>query len=746
VYESHSYQFFITIFIILLVTQAKAFSCNFWGEQEDTLACILALDGFFLENRNIRASYGTSKYCSAFIKNVRCNNPDCTYLHYMGEPEDNFTKQEIQAGYVTSGRDVLARQQAQMAAAASINGTTRRRVGGGGPSGTGKVPTTPLFPAPVYEEPVRETKGAVFPTAAGTKPARAASVGSPSFSTAPTIATGFAAAAAAGVVSGAADSINLPATTQGATGLNKAARQVPQQPPSSLSPTAVPLYAPNSSNALTAASVVASTATSGGVHTGQQPTQQPHHTNLTPLTPLKRAASLPSKGAGKVVGKNIMPSNMSISPSSSLLTHSGVGAIGSSRRSNNSSPTLILHSPSNDSSPTQESSGVIGGLTIIGGSNGPQVIGSQRGDHFSAGLPGLSSMKIGFGALGSSSTTCWSSPPVSNTGLTSKGNLFGNAPLDTDIWGSCMTSPHLPFRSNLEPVGANMSGSLVGRTSSIPAALDENGSSAPGGVVISGSDSNSGNLSKNPFTGDSGSCALASLLGIDLPTGSGSLRETSSQGFISRGFPTASPHAPAPYSFSCVPIGGLEVDSGSQHRQQQYQDDMWSRYSASEKTHAAFPGTAYQQTQIEDPGPIGFFGSVNKRQVAGYAREYPNGIGGVPVGIGSENNGATSIGQERTYTANNDMVLLQNLLPGVQITRGNPNGSVSSSDAIALGGWGGNFGGDRDSMVGVGRNESAGVVGIGRHSTVESTPSWIAHPSFMGGGEHDAQQRGPNIW
>ena len=64
-----------------------------------------------MDGRNIRASYGTSKYCSAFIKNVRCNNPDCTYLHCMGDAEDTFTKQEIQAGYVTSGRDVLARQQ-----------------------------------------------------------------------------------------------------------------------------------------------------------------------------------------------------------------------------------------------------------------------------------------------------------------------------------------------------------------------------------------------------------------------------------------------------------------------------------------------------------------------------------------------------------------------------------------------------------------------------------------------------------
>jgi hypothetical protein len=51
----------------------------------------------------------------------------------MGETEDTFTKQEIQAGYVTSGRDVLARQQqivAQALAAGQMVGS-RRRVGGG---------------------------------------------------------------------------------------------------------------------------------------------------------------------------------------------------------------------------------------------------------------------------------------------------------------------------------------------------------------------------------------------------------------------------------------------------------------------------------------------------------------------------------------------------------------------------------------------------------------------------------------
>eukprot|EP00956_Cyclotella_meneghiniana_P020678 scaffold36759_cov22-Cyclotella_meneghiniana.AAC.1 len=124
--------------------------------KEDTLACILALDGFYHDGRNIRASYGTSKYCSAFIKSVKCNNPDCTYLHHMGDTEDTFTKQEIQAGYVTSGRDVLARQQQIMVHIQNASENFGKKiVGCGGPSGTGKASANPILPPPTFSEPTR---------------------------------------------------------------------------------------------------------------------------------------------------------------------------------------------------------------------------------------------------------------------------------------------------------------------------------------------------------------------------------------------------------------------------------------------------------------------------------------------------------------------------------------------------------------------------------------------------------------
>ena len=59
-------------------------------------ASIQSLEGYWIENHLLRASFGTTKYCNNFIRGMPCNNPDCVYLHELGEDEDRFTKEEIQ--------------------------------------------------------------------------------------------------------------------------------------------------------------------------------------------------------------------------------------------------------------------------------------------------------------------------------------------------------------------------------------------------------------------------------------------------------------------------------------------------------------------------------------------------------------------------------------------------------------------------------------------------------------------------
>jgi CCR4-NOT transcription complex subunit 4 len=64
--------------------------------KEDAKAAIHALDSISLEGHILRASFGTTKYCNNFIRNMACNNPECVYLHDLGEEDDRFTKEEIQ--------------------------------------------------------------------------------------------------------------------------------------------------------------------------------------------------------------------------------------------------------------------------------------------------------------------------------------------------------------------------------------------------------------------------------------------------------------------------------------------------------------------------------------------------------------------------------------------------------------------------------------------------------------------------
>ena len=62
---------------------------------EDALECIYSLENFSIDGNQLKASFGTTKYCSAFLRGQKCTNPDCMYLHHSGEQCDSFSKDEI---------------------------------------------------------------------------------------------------------------------------------------------------------------------------------------------------------------------------------------------------------------------------------------------------------------------------------------------------------------------------------------------------------------------------------------------------------------------------------------------------------------------------------------------------------------------------------------------------------------------------------------------------------------------------
>ena len=58
---------------------------------------VLAVDNFSYDNHVLRASFGTTKYCSFFLKSLECSNKDCLYLHYYASEEDILSKDEMQS-------------------------------------------------------------------------------------------------------------------------------------------------------------------------------------------------------------------------------------------------------------------------------------------------------------------------------------------------------------------------------------------------------------------------------------------------------------------------------------------------------------------------------------------------------------------------------------------------------------------------------------------------------------------------
>ncbi|KAJ1893498.1 transcriptional repressor general negative regulator of transcription subunit 4, partial [Kickxella alabastrina] len=68
-----------------------------YATKEDATKAINAVDGSILEGRVLRATFGTTKYCSYYLRSIPCQNPGCMYLHEPGEEADSFTKEDLAA-------------------------------------------------------------------------------------------------------------------------------------------------------------------------------------------------------------------------------------------------------------------------------------------------------------------------------------------------------------------------------------------------------------------------------------------------------------------------------------------------------------------------------------------------------------------------------------------------------------------------------------------------------------------------
>ena len=84
-----------------------SYSCfvTYSSEVESSLA-ILSLDNMIIDNHEIKANYGTTKYCKNFLKRLVCDNKDCIYLHKFAEEKDIVSKE-----IMNTNKDIFPQQR-----------------------------------------------------------------------------------------------------------------------------------------------------------------------------------------------------------------------------------------------------------------------------------------------------------------------------------------------------------------------------------------------------------------------------------------------------------------------------------------------------------------------------------------------------------------------------------------------------------------------------------------------------------
>ena len=67
----------------------------YFSKPSEASIAILSLDDNIIDNHLIRASFGTTKYCSSFLKWKECNNKECLFLHKWTEERDIIKRGDL---------------------------------------------------------------------------------------------------------------------------------------------------------------------------------------------------------------------------------------------------------------------------------------------------------------------------------------------------------------------------------------------------------------------------------------------------------------------------------------------------------------------------------------------------------------------------------------------------------------------------------------------------------------------------
>ena len=116
-----------------------------FSKPSEASIAILSLDETLFDNHLIRASFGTTKYCSFFLKGVECNNRECLFLHKLADENDI-----IKRGDLIANKNIFAQQHSYAIKIADIyNPEIKKKILA---SKNNKV----IFPPPytIYDSPI----------------------------------------------------------------------------------------------------------------------------------------------------------------------------------------------------------------------------------------------------------------------------------------------------------------------------------------------------------------------------------------------------------------------------------------------------------------------------------------------------------------------------------------------------------------------------------------------------------------
>jgi RNA recognition motif-containing protein len=77
------------------VLESTASAYITFSTEDEAKNCIQEVDETVLDEKVLRCTYGTTKYCSFYLKNFMCQNADCMYLHEHKPQKDLLSKDEM---------------------------------------------------------------------------------------------------------------------------------------------------------------------------------------------------------------------------------------------------------------------------------------------------------------------------------------------------------------------------------------------------------------------------------------------------------------------------------------------------------------------------------------------------------------------------------------------------------------------------------------------------------------------------